>query len=51
MMIFPLITFPEQPLELLGESVNVALPLLTALPPLQDTVAHQPYEQAEYHPT
>ena len=32
--IFPLITFPEQRLELFGEPVNVALPPLTALPPL-----------------
>ena len=30
----PLIALPEQRLEFLGEPVNVALPPLTALPPL-----------------
>src|SRR5262249_6190126 len=46
----PLITFPEQCLELLGEPVNVALPLLTSPPPLPNTVAQQYQEPTEYHP-
>jgi hypothetical protein len=50
-VIFPLITFPEQCLELLREPINVALPLLTTPPPLQNAVAQQPQEPAEYHPT
>jgi hypothetical protein len=50
MVLFPLISFPEQRLELLREPVYVTLPLLTAMPPLQNPVAQQPQEQAEYYP-